>query len=530
VGALLVIEVLVVVAEIVKDRVNDVGRVNFIRDLKTALFQALLSKDLSVLESADLMTTRHAIGNAGYVLSQLFDLPVTALGAGARILTSVALLWRQSPRLSIAMAVLLPARLLLESLLVHARERFELCFSYAPPTDVASNRDVWSMLLNPVAIRTLRLFAREPAEVSRFNGLLRQQDRANTKDKIAHTLFYPLDELLSRLVTVGGLWYGSRLVYKGSMRATDVGAFVTLSSMTFEQIQFMWHFVQQTGNQVLDPVEEMYELLHGSQPAIGISDPPLSSMPADPSELTWDLSMSDVVFRYPSRPGVAVLRGVSLRVSQGERVGLLGSSGCGKSTVLALLARLYDAESGQVAVAGKDVKSWNPLWLRRNVVVVAQTQFFLCRTVYDNLALALQARYRGSGGVDDSSIPDVTAGVVTGADVVGAVGVVGAAGESSSWAQQMEDALRVTRCHEIFFDRTRFPGGWHTDLGKDASKLSGGEKQRLALAMAVLRHPRVLCLDEATSALDEESQFQVSPRRRSSRQSTLDNACVSFAT
>jgi ATP-binding cassette subfamily B protein len=157
---------------------------------------------------------------------------------------------------------------------------------------------------------------------------------------------------------------------------------------------------------------------------------------------------------------------VTLALSPGEVVALVGSSGSGKSTIAALLARLYDPESGRVLLDGRDLKELDPNWLREQIGTVAQEPLLFSRSIADNIRYARQ----------------------------------------SATDAEVEQAARTANA----FDFVKgFPEGFATKVGERGVQLSGGQKQRIAIARAVLKDPRILVLDEATSALDAESEHLV---------------------
>jgi ATP-binding cassette subfamily B protein len=157
---------------------------------------------------------------------------------------------------------------------------------------------------------------------------------------------------------------------------------------------------------------------------------------------------------------------VTLALRPGEVVALVGSSGSGKSTIAALLARLYDPESGRVLLDGRDLKELDPDWLRSQVGTVAQEPLLFSRSIADNIRYARQ----------------------------------------SATDAEVEQAARTANAFDFV---TGFPEGFATKVGERGVQLSGGQKQRIAIARAVLKDPRILVLDEATSALDAESEHLV---------------------
>jgi ATP-binding cassette subfamily B protein len=144
----------------------------------------------------------------------------------------------------------------------------------------------------------------------------------------------------------------------------------------------------------------------------------------------------------------------------------VGPSGAGKSTIASLLGRLYDPDAGRVTLDGRDLKTLDPSWLRRQIGVVAQEPLLFSTSIAENI------RY-GRPGASDAEV---------------------------------EQAAKAANAHDFI---TRFPDGYKTQVGERGVQLSGGQKQRVAIARAVLKDPRILILDEATSALDAESEHLV---------------------
>lgn len=192
-----------------------------------------------------------------------------------------------------------------------------------------------------------------------------------------------------------------------------------------------------------------------------------------PSDLTGNIELKDVSFRYPSRDEVPILNGLSLKIAKGQTVALVGSSGCGKSTVIQLVQRFYDPLGGAVMIDGTDIRELNIKWLRQHIGVVSQEPILFATTIAENI------RY-GRDGVTEAEI---------------------------------EKAAMEANAHNFI---SKLPLKYGTLVGERGAQLSGGQKQRIAIARALVRDPRILLLDEATSALDTESEATV--------QSALDKA------
>ncbi|KAL0838717.1 hypothetical protein ABMA28_016779 [Loxostege sticticalis] len=193
---------------------------------------------------------------------------------------------------------------------------------------------------------------------------------------------------------------------------------------------------------------------------------PLLDKGTRPPSIEGNIELKNVVFQYPSRPDVPVLKGVSLKVSRGQSVALVGHSGCGKSTIIQLISRYYDVVDGSVLVDGNDVRDLSVRWLRDQIGVVGQEPVLFNTTVRQNI------RY-GRDTVTD---------------------------------EEVEAAARQAFAHQFIM---KLPKGYDTLVGERGASLSGGQKQRIAIARALVRNPSILLLDEATSALDMASESKV---------------------
>jgi ATP-binding cassette subfamily B (MDR/TAP) protein 1 len=180
------------------------------------------------------------------------------------------------------------------------------------------------------------------------------------------------------------------------------------------------------------------------------------------------IEFRDVHFRYPTRPEQPVLRGLNLTVKPGQYVALVGASGCGKSTTIALLERFYDPLVGGIYIDGKEISSLNIKQYRSYLALVSQEPTLYQGTVRENILL----------GADHDDVSD----------------------------SAIEFACKEANIFDFIMS---LPDGFSTIVGSKGSMLSGGQKQRIAIARALLRDPKILLLDEATSALDSESEHVV---------------------
>ncbi|MBI3711006.1 MAG: ABC transporter ATP-binding protein [Proteobacteria bacterium] len=230
--------------------------------------------------------------------------------------------------------------------------------------------------------------------------------------------------------------------------------------------------VLMAGTEIFRPLRDLRAVLHqgmvGQSAAVGINalleiEPQIpAAADARPETLTPTIAFADVSFTYPGGRRAAH-DGLSFTVAAGERVGIVGSSGSGKSSITRLLLRLYDPQAGAVRIGGRDLRSLDPEQVRAQIALVQQDTYLFYGTVEENLRL----------GKPDAS------------------------------PAELEAAARAANAHDFIL---ALPAGYATVIGERGAKLSGGQRQRLAIARALLRDAPILILDEALSAVDAENE------------------------
>ncbi|KAF3595455.1 hypothetical protein DY000_02025488 [Brassica cretica] len=306
-------------------------------------------------------------------------------------------------------------------------------------------------------IRTVAAFNAQSKILSLFCHELRvPQKRSFYRSQTSGFLFG-----LSQLALYGSealiLWYGAHLVSEGKS--------------TFSKVIKVFVVLVITANSVAETVSLAPEIIRGGE-AVGsvfsVLDRQTRIDPddadADPVEtIRGDIDFRHVDFAYPSRPDVMVFRDFNLRIRAGHSQALVGASGSGKSSVIAMIERFYDPLGGKVMIDGKDIRRLNLKSLRLKIGLVQQEPALFAATIFDNIAY-------GKDGATESEVIE---------------------------------AARAANAHGFI---SGLPEGYKTPVGERGVQLSGGQKQRIAIARAVLKNPTVLLLDEATSALDAESE------------------------
>jgi ATP-binding cassette, subfamily B (MDR/TAP), member 1 len=322
------------------------------------------------------------------------------------------------------------------------------------------------------AMRTVASLSLESHVASKFKNMAGNQRVDSLKSVSKSAALYAASQSALFLCLGLGFWYGSTL-----MATFEYGIFqffVCLMSVIFGS---------QSAGSMLTFIPDLVKARHAAARLKDLFD-------TKPSIDTWDedkglplketqgrLQLRDVHFTYPTRPDRPVLRGLNMVVEPGEHVALVGASGCGKSTIVALIERFYDPSKGQVMLDGVDIADIQVNQYRSHIALVSQEPNLFQGTIRENILFGRRS--------EDDLISD----------------------------EAIDQACRDANIYDFIVS---LPDGLNTDIGSAGALLSGGQKQRVAIARALLRQPKILLLDEATSALDSEAENVV--------QASLDRA------
>ncbi|KAK0723446.1 multidrug resistance protein-like protein 1 [Lasiosphaeria miniovina] len=312
------------------------------------------------------------------------------------------------------------------------------------------------------AIRTVATLAMEETVKRQYAESLESDQAANLFHDFIGAVPYALSQSLILLVNALLFWYaGTRLLLTGEYTLQQF--FICYSSVLFSaQIASALFAMSPDIAGALDAAAHLKYLLE-SKPSIEVEPEEESDEDKTFHNLVGDVALEAVRFAYPSRPKHHVIKDVDLVTRHGQFIALVGGSGSGKSTVLNLIERFYDASSGAVKIDGQDIRELNLKRFRCHVALVEQEGALIGGTIRDSLIS------------DDESVSD----------------------------KSLKEACQAANIYDFVVS---LPDGFNTLTGARGNRVSGGQRQRLAIAKALLRDPKILLLDEATSALDSTSE------------------------
>lgn len=421
-----------------------------IADVRSAIYQRLVGLPVYFFEQNRVGDLTSRISEDVNRLASVFSSTLAELVRQVLILiTGIIFLLVSTPKLSLTMLATFP--LIVVGAMVFGRFVRNLS-KQRQKTLAATNTVVEETLQN---INTVKTFTNETLEFNRYRNEMDQVVGISLRLAKYRAIFSTFIIIVLFGVIFFILWYGATLVQDGKMTIGQLVSFISYTAIIGGAIGSLGNFYTEIIT-ALGGTERIREILAESTEV---------TVPAQVTRIPvkGHIVFDDVKFEYPSRPDVVVLKGVNLDIKPGQKIALVGQSGSGKSTIAALLIRLYQLQEGKITLDGVDINSIDLSSYRAVFATVPQEVLLFGGTIRENI------RYGRPDAKDD----------------------------------QIIEAARISNSWEFI---QSFPEGLDTVVGERGIKLSGGQRQRIAIARAVLRNPDVLILDEATSSLDAESE------------------------
>ncbi|MDY3864728.1 MAG: ABC transporter ATP-binding protein [Eubacteriales bacterium] len=429
--------------------------VNFATDLRADAYRAVERYSFANIDkfSTGSLVTRMT-NDVTQVQNFVNMLLRMALRAPGMLIAALMMAITLKPSLAVVFAVTIPLMLLsiLGIILVGFR-RF---------TKLQSKIDELNSTVqeNITNVRVVKSFVREEYETKKFsraNNNLKEVGMAAMKVMI---FMEPVTTLIMYATTIAVLWFGSGFVIDGGMAVGDLSAFVVYVNQILMSI-LMVTMLLMTSSRAIASAKRIRQVID-EVPEID------DSHAAAPDRLieAGGVEFRDVSFRYYKNRDEYVLKHITLSVAPGSTMGIIGSTGCGKSTLVSMICRLYDPDTGAVLIDGVNVKDYSLRHLRDGVGMVLQKNTLFSGTIAENLRW----------------------------------------GNESATDEQVRRAAEMAQADKFV---SSFPKGYDTLIEQGGTNVSGGQKQRLCIARALLKHPKILILDDSTSAVDTATEKQI---------------------
>jgi len=462
VKAMVLVKLTASLLNIIKQTLKVRGRSMVSHEVKVKYFDAVVHRDISwwAIMAKEEQNPMWDLFQLDYEVDEFLQIPQEIFENFSTISTHAYLVLRKSSRSFYLLLLLNFGTPLLSWILHKVTTKLQpiIMRGLVEPSFWGSS---WMHSIDPDYVAVYQSFARSSKESSKFREDSLSRIKYEKRTFLIEALENPIKSVLSASIDAAQIQTSGKLVTRGQASLPEAQAMMHSSGEVASTSEQTWSLVKKIVEKA-QPLSKVYDLITMKLPI----DPQMGFYPTHKAK--GHIELRNVKFSYPSR-SVPVLKDVSFEASPGMTIGLTGKAGCGKSTVMKLLERFYDVSEGSILLDGRDIREYNPEWLRRQIVAVSQEPVLIPSTIRDNIAF-------------------------------------GCPWEPS--LEEIYEACRVANIYDTLMDKTRFPQGLRTELDR-VPNISGGEKQRIAIARAVLADSPILLLDEATASLDEENQKEV---------------------
>lgn len=426
--------------------------VQFACDLREDMFRKIQQFSFA---NIDTFSTGSLITRLTNDISQLQDAVVTALRMAIRapgiLIGALIMSFRLNPQLSIVFLVIIPLLIWIMGIILRLSYKK---FGYMQHKVDGLNGAVREALIN---VRVIKSLAREDFEGEKFQTVNDDLKQTALSAYLVTIIQMPLMTFVVNLATIALVWIVGNGSLHGDIEIGDLTAIITYLTQILVALNALANIFMKA-SRALASAKRVSEVLDTE---IDLTDEGCKEPQARVEH--GDIEFRDVTFKYYKDKEEKILKNINLHMKAGETVGIVGSTGSGKTSLVSLIPRLYDVVEGAVLVDGVDVREYSLGNLREGVAVVLQNNVLFSGSIQENLRW----------------------------------------GDSESTAEQHEQAAQWAAAHDFI---QGLPDQYHTILGQGGVNLSGGQKQRVCIARALLKNPKILVLDDSTSAVDTDTE------------------------
>ncbi len=454
-GAMIVTALLMMTGGIAGAYFGAKASVNFAADLRLDIYKKVQSFSFSNIDrfsSASLVTR---LTNDVTQLQNMVNMLLRmCLRSPGMLIGALIMAITLRPSLAVVLAVTVPLLLLsIGCLILLSFPRFATMQKRVDGLNATVRENVTN-------VRVVKSFVREDREKEKFGKANKELKAGGLSAMKIMILMNPIMTFFMSATVMAVIWFGGGMALAGEMPIGDLSSFIVYCTQILSSLT-MVTFLLMMLSRAMASAKRIREVLDET---IDIRD----SETADESlrATRGEIEFRDVSFRYYKSSEEKVLDGISFKIEAGETVGIIGSTGCGKTTLVSMIPRLYDPDCGEVLLDGRPVRDYTLYHLREAVGMVLQKNVLFSGSIGDNL------RWGNENATDD----------------------------------ELRAAATAAEADKFI---TSFKGGYDYDLGQGGSNVSGGQKQRLCIARALLKKPRVLILDDSTSAVDTATERKI---------------------
>lgn len=450
---LIVLTVFALIFGVASGRTAAVSSTGFAKNLKSEMYKKIQKFSFANIDkfSTSSLVTRMTTDVLN--VRQAFQmLTRITFRAPLMFLFSIIAAWKISPELSRYFFYMIPIIVLgLAVIIKKAFPWFEKVFTTYDDLNLAVQENVRG-------VRVVKSYNLQEEEINKFNKVSDKIYDYNMKAEKIVAFNRPLMQFSTYVIMIIISWVGAKLVVSSSITTGNLMTLISyanlilMSMMIISMVFVMITMAKASANRILEVIEEVPDLANPENPIMEVKD--------------GSIEFKNVNFSYSKNKEKLALKNVNLKIEAGETIGILGGTGSSKSTLVQMIPRLYDATEGEVLVGGENVKNYDIETLRNQVAMVLQKNVLFSGTIKENLRW----------------------------------------GNKEATDEEMIKVCKLAQADEFI---SGFPDGYDTYIEQGGTNVSGGQKQRLCIARALLKNPKILILDDSTSAVDTKTDAMI---------------------